>query len=149
MDKAGDIANKGINVAEGGVKGLFAGVMTTPDQFAADLKAGRVTIKDVEFGGEDASTLKPTSDVVLRKLAAALGDAPGKYLVESHVNMVGDPDIEQALSDRRAAAVTARLVELGVSADKMSPKGFAATRPVEGNTKAAGNNARIEVSRLP
>jgi flagellar motor protein MotB len=45
--------------------------------------------------------------------------------------------------------VTTRLVELGVPADKMSPKGFAATRPAEGNTKATGNNARIEVSRLP
>lgn len=149
MDKASDVTNKGLNGAENGVKGLFAGVMTSPDQFAADLKAGRVTIKDIEFGGEDASTLKPTSDVVLKKLAAALTEATEKYLVESHVNMVGDPDVEQALSDRRATAVMVRLVALGVPEARLTSKGFGATRPVEGNAKSANTNARIEVSRLP
>jgi outer membrane protein OmpA-like peptidoglycan-associated protein len=148
-DKASDVANKGMNGAENGVKGLFAGVMTTPDQMAADLKAGRVTIRDIEFGGMEASDLKPTSDVVLQKLASALTNATGNFLIESHTNLVGDSDIEQALSDRRSAAVKARLVSLGVPEERLSAKGFGATRPADGNTKGATTNARIEVSRLP
>jgi outer membrane protein OmpA-like peptidoglycan-associated protein len=148
-DKASDVANKGMNGAENGVKGLFAGVMTTPDQMAADLKAGRVTIRDIEFGGVEASDLKPTSDVVLQKLASALTNATGSFLIESHTNLVGDSDIEQALSDRRSAAVKARLVSLGVPEERLSAKGFGATRPADGNTKGATTNARIEVSRLP
>jgi outer membrane protein OmpA-like peptidoglycan-associated protein len=149
VDKASDVANKGMNGAENGVKGLFAGVMTTPDQMAADLKAGRVTIRDIEFGGVEASDLKPTSDVVLQKLASALTSAPGNFLIESHTNLVGDSDIEQALSDRRSAAVKARLVSLGVPEERLSAKGFGATRPADGNTKGATTNARIEVSRVP
>ncbi len=148
MDKASDVANKGMNGAESGVKGLFAGVMTTPDQFAADLKAGRVTMRDIEFGGLEASDLKPTSDVVLQKLATALIGATGNFLVEGHVNLVGDSDIEQGLSDRRSAAVKARLVSLGVPEDRLSAKGFGATQPAEGNTKSATTNARIEVSLI-
>ncbi len=147
-DKAGDVANKGMNGAENGVKGLFAGVMTTPDQMAADLKAGRVTMRDIEFGGLEASDLKPTSDVVLQKLATALIGATGNFLVEGHVNLVGDSDIEQGLSDRRSAAVKARLVSLGVPEERLSAKGFGATQPAEGNTKGATTNARVEVSRI-
>jgi outer membrane protein OmpA-like peptidoglycan-associated protein len=147
-DKAGDVANKGMNGAENGVKGLFAGVMTTPDQFAADLKAGRVTMRDIEFGGLEASDLKPTSDVVLQKLATALIGATGNFLVEGHVNLVGDSDIEQELSDRRSAAVKARLVSLGVPEERLSAKGFGATKPAEGNTTSAKTNARVEVSRI-
>jgi outer membrane protein OmpA-like peptidoglycan-associated protein len=148
-DKATDVANKGMNGVENGVKGLFAGVMTTPDQMAADLKAGRVTIRDITFGGEDASQVTPASDVVLKKLATALIAATANFLVEGHVNLVGDSDIEQALSDRRSVAVKAKLLELGVPDARLSSKGFGATHPAEGAAKGATTNARIEISRLP
>jgi outer membrane protein OmpA-like peptidoglycan-associated protein len=148
-DKASDVANKGMNGVENGVKGLFAGVMTTSDQMSADLKAGRVTIRDITFGGEDASQVMPASDVVLKKLATALIGATGNFLVEGHVNLVGDSDIEQALSDRRSAAVKAKLLELGVTDARLSAKGFGATHPAEGAAKGATTNARIEISRLP
>jgi outer membrane protein OmpA-like peptidoglycan-associated protein len=146
-DKASDVANKGMNGVENGVKGLFAGVMTTSDQMSADLKAGRVTIRDITFGGEDASQVMPASDVVLKKLATALIAATANFLVEGHVNLVGDSDIEQALSDRRSAGVKAKLVALGVPEERLSAKGFGATRPADANSKAT--NARIEISRLP
>jgi outer membrane protein OmpA-like peptidoglycan-associated protein len=148
-DKASDVANKGMNGVENGVKGVFAGVMTTPDQMSADLKAGRVTIRDITFGGEDASELTAASDVVLKKLATALVGATGNFLVEGHVNLVGDSDIEQGLSDRRSAAVKARLLTLGVPDARLSAKGFGATHPAEGAAKGATTNARIEISRLP
>ena len=149
MDKATEVANKGVNGAESGVKGMFGGASATPDQLTADLKAGRLAIRELEFGGEDASELKPASDSVMRRLATALGGVTGAFLVEAHVKMVGDSDIEQALSDRRANAVKAKLVALGIAEERLSAKGFGSTTPADSSARSAATNSRIELSRQP
>jgi OOP family OmpA-OmpF porin len=71
-----------------------------------------------------------------------------KLVIEGHTDNVGAAAANQALSEKRAAAVRRALVETyGVAADRLTTKGFGATKPVAPNTTVEGrqNNRRVEL----
>lgn len=73
---------------------------------------------------------------------------PGvKLEVQGHTDNQGSAAYNQRLSDRRAEAVKAHMVSRGISADRLSTKGFGFTRPVASNDNAAGmaKNRRAEL----
>ncbi|HEX2780159.1 MAG TPA: OmpA family protein [Gemmatimonadaceae bacterium] len=117
------------------------------DHIAADLASGRAVIKSIQFAA-DSDEPTPASDGVLKSLAKALMATQGPYLIEGHVDPGSDPGAAQGVSQRRAAAVKARLVALGVPEGRLFAMGFGATRPATGNASATTGNARIEVAKM-
>lgn len=99
------------------------------------------------------SELLPSARNKLSEVATALaqGDASSKIIIEGHTDSVGSPEMNQALSLRRAEAVRDELVAQGVPADRLSVQGFGPTRPIADNATPAGraNNRRVEIVVQP
>jgi len=51
-------------------------------------------------------------------------------VIEGHTDLRGDPALNQRLSERRAASVRARLIELGIASERLEAVGKGATSPV-------------------
>lgn len=70
-----------------------------------------------------------------------------KVEVGGHTDNVGAPEANMKLSDERAKAVMAALVERGVQADRLTAKGFGQTTPVADNRTEDGRakNRRVEL----
>ena len=68
-------------------------------------------------------------------------------LVKGHTDGQGEPKYNQKLSDQRANAVKDWLVKKGVSATRITAKGFGKTQPVSDNSTAEGRskNRRAEL----
>jgi len=119
------------------------------DLYRALMEDGRMTLEGIEFDvGSDR--LRPSSDTSLKAAAAALKSKPDlKVEVEGHTDNTGADDANLALSQRRAQAVVARLVALGVPAAQLSAKGYGASRPIASNENPAGKqrNRRVELVR--
>ena len=95
--------------------------------------------------------IKPESEPVLREIADALNHNPAwKLRVEGHTDNIGGDEYNLDLSQRRAEAVKLALVtRYHIAADRLTPKGFGATRPKEPNDTLAGRarNRRVELVR--
>ncbi len=128
----------GIRVAESETDVLY-------DALAA---RGRWATQGILFATGKAD-LQPESRPVLKEIAATLkehGDL--KILIEGHTDNVGAAAGNLSLSDQRAAAVKAALVaDYGLSADRITTKGFGDTKPSVPNATAAGRaqNRRVEI----
>ena len=70
-----------------------------------------------------------------------------KLVIEGHTDNVGDAAANQALSEKRAAAVKAYLVGKGVDASRLESKGLGATKPKVSNDTPEGRqtNRRVEL----
>lgn len=99
-----------------------------------------------------SSTISRDSDEVLAEAAEAIRQAPPGTLVEvgGHTDDSGDSHSSQLASHARAEAVVARLVELGVTPDRLQAKGYGRSQPLFSNATEAGRarNQRIEFSVL-
>jgi outer membrane protein OmpA-like peptidoglycan-associated protein len=94
------------------------------------------------------TTIRPDSAKTLDDAAAALKLAAGlKVEVGGHTDNVGAPDANLKLSQGRAQAVMAALVERGVKADRLTAKGYGQTAPVADNRteEGRGKNRRVEL----
>jgi outer membrane protein OmpA-like peptidoglycan-associated protein len=83
---------------------------------------------------------------------AKMGDILAKYSddrvrIEGHTDSTGDAKHNQALSERRAAAVKAVLVSRGVQESQIIVVGLGETKPVADNATADGRakNRRVEL----
>ncbi len=107
--------------------------------------ASLLAAEQIEFGSaSDAISAK--SAPLLDRLAKEARACPGNIRIEGHTDNVGRGNFNRRLSDDRAAAVRAALIERGVPADRLQSEGFGATRPVGDNHTAEGRakNRRIE-----
>jgi OOP family OmpA-OmpF porin len=70
--------------------------------------------------------------------------------VGGHTDNLGDPATSLPLSQQRADAVKATLAKLGVSAGRITSRGYGESRPVAPNTTSAGRiaNRRVEIRVL-
>jgi outer membrane protein OmpA-like peptidoglycan-associated protein len=100
---------------------------------------------DFEF---DSAKLKARSLHVLDAVARALADNPDIDLVEvgGHTDERGTAAYNLDLSNRRAAAVAAYLVDHGIDAKRLGARGYGLTRPIDrSHTEAAwAKNRRVE-----
>lgn len=84
---------------------------------------------------------------------AAVIDEYDKTLVEitGHTDSTGTDEYNQALSERRAAAVGSYLESQGVSTDRMVIIGYGEARPIATNATAEGRaeNRRVEITLEP
>ncbi len=66
--------------------------------------------------------------------------------LEGHTDSIGNEDYNQSLSERRAAAVKAKLVEdYGIPADRISATGYGESRPIADNSTAEGREKNRRV----
>jgi outer membrane protein OmpA-like peptidoglycan-associated protein len=123
------------------------------EQELSDLRARKtdrgvvVTLGDVLFDTAQ-STLKPGAYRTIDRLAEVMQeDQNRRVVIEGHTDSVGDEAYNQALSERRAQAVQAALLERGVSSDQISTVGKGETMPVASNDNAGGRqqNRRVEL----
>jgi len=119
----------------------------------ADLQAVKtergmvVTIGDVLFATNQA-TLNPNGMSSLRKLADVMTQNPNRtVLVEGFTDSTGSASYNQDLSQRRADAVAAALVQMGVERQRIATRAYGKQFPVASNDSAADRqlNRRVEI----
>lgn len=106
-----------------------------------------ITLSDVLFSTNKAELASGgVRDV--QKLADFLKQYPkNKVLIEGYTDSVGSESLNQALSDRRAGAVSTALLNTGISSDRVATHGYGESFPVASNDTASGRqlNRRVEI----
>jgi outer membrane protein OmpA-like peptidoglycan-associated protein/uncharacterized protein YidB (DUF937 family) len=133
------------------VKGAGAKVMTAlsalkPGFTASDVVSA-LNLQIVHF--DTGSAAVPWYNrQVLKAAAAALKQLPAGTVIEiaGHTDSTGDPAANMTLSQQRADAVRAVLIEYDVPAEMLIAKGYGASKPVASNDTPEGQfqNRRIE-----
>ena len=96
----------------------------------------------------NSSELTADGRATVAKVAELLETAPRvRIQVAGHVADTGENINSLAVSESRAKTVKARLVELGIAADRIDAVGFGSSRPVDTNGTSAGQtaNRRVEI----
>ncbi|WP_428225521.1 DUF5723 family protein [Flavobacterium sp.] len=89
---------------------------------------------------------------VLEAMAALLNEYPtAKFSIEGHTDGDGPAASNLTLSEARATAVMAYLVEKGIDVSRLRATGYGETKPIAPNNTKAGKalNRRVEVKLLP
>ncbi|MCX2738812.1 OmpA family protein [Pontibacter anaerobius] len=130
---------KNVMIAEGGKK-LY-------DQVMAD---GKIVTYGIKFDVNQA-TIRPESVGTLASIAKLMQEQPTlKFTVEGHTDSDGDDNLNMKLSQQRAEAVKAYLVEQGITEDRLAAKGLGESKPIDKNStpEAKSNNRRVEFVKL-
>jgi outer membrane protein OmpA-like peptidoglycan-associated protein len=107
-----------------------------------------LVLQDVVFATGRAE-LKPGAAERLRPLASYLQANPQvKVRIDGHTDAQGSDAYNQALSERRAAAVRAALASMGIDPARIETVGHGEATPLADNRTAAGRqqNRRVEVT---
>lgn len=101
----------------------------------------------------DKATIRKDDLGELTKAVEFVKKYPGrKITIEGHTDSTGSEKHNQALSERRAAAVKEYLLKNGVpGAERITAVGYGESRPVANNTTANGKflNRRVVITALP
>ena len=92
--------------------------------------------------------IKPESGPIIEQIASLLKDNADLNLsVEGHTDNVGTPQSNKTLSEQRAKAVVAAVVELGVDTGRLTAVGWGQEKPVGDNRTEDGRakNRRVEI----
>lgn len=130
---------KNIRIARGSKK-LYDRVVTD----------GKIVTTGIKFDSGKA-TIKPESAGTLKKIYNLMVDHPDlNFSVEGHTDNVGDDDFNLKLSEKRAQSVKDELVKRGISADRLTVKGWGESKPLHANNTPEGkaNNRRVEFVKL-
>jgi outer membrane protein OmpA-like peptidoglycan-associated protein len=106
-----------------------------------------ITLGDVLFG-TDLARLNNEGINTAQKLVKILQSNPNRTVaVEGHADSTGSAAHNQELSERRAGAVRTALTELGISAGRISVRGYGESHPVAANDTAQNRqmNRRVEI----
>jgi OOP family OmpA-OmpF porin len=111
------------------------------------VRADRIEIRQqIRFAANKSTILRP-SFALLNQVAAALRDSPQiKIRIEGHTDNSGVKSKNQKLSQARAQAVMAYLVDHGIDEARLGALGFGSSRPLASNSTKAGKalNRRVE-----
>jgi outer membrane protein OmpA-like peptidoglycan-associated protein len=134
-----------------------------PETFPVEITAGKTAIKNIKL----VKKLEKEEKIILRGINFASGKAvipPSEYPVldqvvqvlkanenvrveiGGHTDAVGSEGYNQGLSERRAQSVRNYLIQRGISASRLTARGYGEYQPVATNTTRHGRsqNRRIE-----
>lgn len=118
------------------------------DRLAAD---GRVATQGILFAS-GSDRIRPESTPTLKEIGTMLEEHPDlRIAIEGHTDSDGDDASNQSLSEKRAAAVKAYLVERhGVDDSRLTTSGFGESKPVAENDTPEGKqqNRRVELVKM-
>ena len=98
----------------------------------------------------DSAALTAQARRDLDNVAEALNNptlAAVRLTLEGHTDATGADDYNLRLSQRRAEAVVAYLMQRGVTADRLRPEGFGEYRPLAGYAPTDDRQRRVEIVR--
>ena len=130
---------KNIRIAEGGKK-----------YYDRIMEDGKIVATGIRFDSGKA-TLKPESMGIINEMVEVMDDHPDiKISIEGHTDSDGDDASNQKLSEERAVTVMNTMVKSGISADRLTTKGFGESMPVDKNDSPEGkaNNRRVEFVKM-
>ena len=120
-----------------------------PPPTAAVPAAGTKVAEIVGMGFESGkATLTDSGRAQIHQAVRTLQERPNlRVAVEGHTDSDGSKACNQSLSERRARAVGKQLVAEGITADRVTTRGFGETRPVADNSSLDGRarNRRVEI----
>lgn len=120
-----------------------------PDEVPPEVQKLTGVISGIQFA--EGARLAPGSAAVLDQTVAMLQKYPTVRLeISGHTDSSGDAGQNRALSQQRAEAVRAYLVERGVAAARLDAKGYGADFPIGNNATPEGRaqNRRVEFKLL-
>lgn len=121
-----------------------------PKQEAKVVPQKEWILKGVQFE-TNSDRLQPSSMVVLNEAADVLKENGNvKVEIQGHTDSIGNDQLNQSLSQRRAEAVKVYLTQKGIAASRLATKGYGETKPIADNQVASGraDNRRIEFKVL-
>ena len=130
---------KNIRIAKGGVK-----------YYDRVLQDGKIICNGIRFDVNKAS-LKPESMGPINKIYQLLQKQPSlNFSVEGHTDSDGDDTPNKKLSEARAKVVMEKLVQMGISSNRLSYAGYGESKPLDNNSTPEGkaNNRRVEFVKV-
>jgi len=108
--------------------------------------AEKIVLRGVNFDF-DKSNIRPDAAVILDEAVRLLNGSSAPVSVEGHTDWIGSDAYNQGLSERRANAVQAYLIEQGISPSRLSTSGYGESRPISSNETREGRalNRRVEL----
>ncbi|WP_428269633.1 OmpA family protein, partial [Haliangium sp.] len=159
-DEAGPVENKGCPDTDRDGDGVIDRLDNCPDEAGpannqgcqrrqrVRLSGTRLEILDKVYFRSGRDTIQRRSFGLLDNVAQVLVAHPEikKIQVEGHTDDRGRDEFNLELSQRRAEAVVEYLVGAGVARERLVPKGFGETKPIEpnGTRRGRANNRRVE-----
>jgi outer membrane protein OmpA-like peptidoglycan-associated protein len=149
-----------IGAAVGGVTGAIIGKKMDKQAKEIESKVPGAKVERVGEGivvefnekilfGFDRSDLGASAEDNLDKLVNVLKEYPDTNIeIQGHTDSKGTDAYNQSLSDRRASAVASYLRNRGVSASRVSIKGYGETAPVASNDSDEGRAQNRRVNFL-
>lgn len=126
---------KNVRVAKGAVP-LY-------DRLASD---GKIITYAITFEVGKAD-LKPESMVEINRIAKLMQESPNlSFEVQGHCDATGSDKVNDPLSQKRAEAIVAALVEQGIAESRLTPVGKGSHEPIASNSTDEGRakNRRVE-----
>lgn len=97
------------------------------------------------------ATIKPESMGEINRIVRLMNENPAlKFSVEGHTDSTGSAAGNQTLSESRAQAIVAKLVEQGIAADRLTAAGKGQNTPIADNATDEGRakNRRVEFVKI-
>ncbi|MCC5930313.1 MAG: OmpA family protein [Cyclobacteriaceae bacterium] len=130
---------KNIRIAKGAVP-LY-------DKFLTD---GKIIAHGIRFDVNKA-TLRPESMGIINEIVDLMKQKPElKFSVEGHTDSDGNAESNQRLSEARAQTVKNKMIEMGISKDRLKADGHGAGKPIAPNQSAEDKamNRRVEFVKM-
>ena len=122
---------------------ICQGAVPLYDRLASE---GKIITYAITFDTGKA-TLKPEADVEINRIKGLMEQDPSlKFEVQGHCDNTGSDAVNDPLSQKRAEAIVARLVEMGIAKDRLSADGKGSHEPIADNSTEEGRakNRRVE-----
>lgn len=122
---------------------LAQGAVPLYDRLSSD---GKIITYAITFETGKAD-LKPESMVEINRIAKLMKENPNlAFEVQGHCDATGSDKVNDPLSQKRAEAIVAALVEEGIAESRLSPVGKGSHEPVASNSTDEGRakNRRVE-----
>ena len=126
---------------------LAKGAVPLYDRMMSD---GRIITYGITFD-IGKSTIKPESMGEINRIVTLMKENPElKFSVEGHTDNIGNANSNQTLSEARSQAVVDKLVENGISKDRLKAAGKGQTSPIadNGTDEGRAKNRRVEFVKL-